>query len=263
MRDDELAAVERLQRLAEVPLPPEVRERHLLAIRTTEPVEGAGRTSSPSRGWRRAAHVQRRLVPVAAASLALVLVAGGGTVALAGNAVPEDALYGVKRTAEQVWVAVPRGSQGAAELQLTLAGRRLAEAERAPAHAERLVAEGLENAEAAAEELPEEAIESLSRLLGDGEGRLPDRASPRARSALHRNCVRIAEKHGLDVGPCGEAPPDEHPGGGKGLGHGRGQGMGPGTGVGPKRDGSGHPGRGWGPGGRPPGVVGPPPAAGS
>jgi hypothetical protein len=210
----------RLEGLRASGLPPEVRERHLARIRSFEPATTTRTASRKGLGRR-----QRRLAPVAAASLALLLVASGGTAALARDAVPDDALYGLKRTAEQAWVAVPRGAGQAAELQLVLAARRLEEAGQAPAHADRLIAEGVDNVEAAAEERPEQALESLARLLGDGPDRLPDQASPRARSSLHRNCLRIAARHGLDDGPCGAAPPDLHPGKGHpGKGQGRAEG---------------------------------------
>jgi hypothetical protein len=255
----------RLRALAEDdPLPPETRDRQLSRLRAHEPTavraEGPGRRSVPRR-------VHRRLAPLTAAATALVLFGGGGTLVAAQEAAPDDALYGLKRASEQVWVALPRGSDRAAEIRLALADRRLGEAQRAPQHAQRLVSEGVEQAEAAAEERPEEALESLGRLLGQGEGRLPDQASPRAREALHRNCTRIAAKHGLSDAPCGDAPEaGEHPGRGRsgapgrgGIGRGEGLEQAPGQLGRQDGDADGRPGRGWGPGGRPEGAVGPPP----
>jgi hypothetical protein len=139
--------------------------------------------------------------------LLLLVVSGGGAVAAAQDATPDDALYGVKRASEEVWVAMPRGSERAAQVQLTLAMRRHGEAMRAPGHAERLLAAGAENAENAAEELPEEAFETFQRLLGDGDDALPSHASPRAHAAIHRNCMRLADRHPeLDAGRCGRRP---------------------------------------------------------
>jgi hypothetical protein len=141
-------------------------------------------------------------------------------------------------------------------VHLTLAERRLGEARHAPHHAAELVAEGVADAEEAAEELPGQAVDTLSRLLGDGEGSLPAQASPAARAALHRNCVKIAAKRGLDDSPCGPAPDYQHPGRGRGAG-----------GAKPEPDAKADPGakgrepRGWGPGGRPDDWVGPPPHA--
>lgn len=250
-----VASLHRVRELGEEPLPEASRARHLLRIRTHEP---AGRRS-PGR-WRAP---RRRLVAFGAAATALLVLGGGGAVAAAQDAQPDDALYGLKRTSEQVWLGIPGGSERVAQVHLTLAARRIHEARQAPAHAERLVAEGLENVEAAAEEQPEQAIENFERLLGDGDDRLPDNASPVARAALHRNCVRIAEKHGLSSEGCGPAPAVDHPGRGHGVGQGRDRTEGPGPARG--HDAVGKEGkekagpRGWGPGGRPDGAVGPPP----
>jgi hypothetical protein len=251
-RDRTDRAADRVRRLADEPLPTDVRERHLHRLRTHQPAHEPAATRAATGPSRRR---HRRLAPLTAAATALVLFGGGGTVVAAQDAAPDDALYGVKRASEQVWTALPRDAGGRAEVRLALAERRLGEARQAPQHAQRLISEGLEDAEAAAEERPEEAIESFGRLLGQGEGRLPDQASPRARQALHRNCTRIAAKHGLSDAPCGAAPEvGDHPGRGpKGDGH---PGLGRGEGRGQD---SGHPGRGWGPGGRPEGAVGPPP----
>ena len=255
---DEHEVERRLRALADEPLPASTRERHLARLGQTPPAAGRAARRAPWRGGR----VPRRAVPVLAAMVLLLVVSGGGAVAAAQDATPDDPLYGVKRASEEVWVAMPRGSERAAQVQLTLAMRRHGEAMRAPDHAERLLAAGAEHAESAAEELPEETIETFQRLLGDGEESLPGHASPRAHAAIHRNCVRLAERHGFDPepsGPCGEAPAGGHPGRGMGAdGHpGRGMGDGhPGRGMG-----DGHPGGprdwaegerpGWGPDGRP------------
>ncbi len=236
--DDEAASLARLRALATEPLPDETRSRHLAHIRQYAPRRRRGRVAAGARvAW--PVRMRRGLVPVAVMSLVLMLL--GGTVAVAQDAVPDDPLYGVKRASEQAWVSLPRGSERAAEVQLVLAERRLGEAWRAPEHAERLVAEGLDNVESAEDELPEEAIAAFERLLGGGEEALPPTASPVARAALHRNCVRIAAKHDLSAN-CGPEPTVDHPGLGPGVG--------PGAGEVP---------RGWGPGGRPEGVEGPPP----
>jgi hypothetical protein len=225
---------DRLRALAREPLPPATRERHLERLRPAPAVHPRPVVARPHRG-----RVRRRLAPVLAAVVAMLL-AGGGTVAVAQDAVPDDALYGVKRASEGVWVAMPRGSQQAAQVQLTLAMRRHGEALRAPEHAERLLAAGAENAEEAADELPEEAFETFKRLLGDGEDAHPAHASPRAKMALHRNCERLAERHGFNRSDCGDAPTDDHPGR-RGF----------------DRAGKDGP-RGFGPDGRPEGETGPP-----
>lgn len=256
-------SLHRVRSLADEPLPDDVRARHLLRIRTHEP--SATKRSIPVGGTvrpgRRVRRVRRRIVALATGAMTLLVLTGGTTVAAAQGAQPDDLLYGVKRASEQAWLNVPRGSDGAAGVHLALAERRIDEVRGAPQHAERLIAEGLENVEAAAEDRPEDAIANFGRLLGEGPDKLPDEASPMARAALHRNCMQLAERHDIDSRPCG-AQPDvgDHPGGGRGLGDGEHPGRGPGAGdgadVGPPGDG--QP-RGWGPGGRPDGAVGPPP----
>ena len=266
----------RVHALATTPLPAASRTRHLLTIRTHTP---AGERTAPV-GRRRPVpagrpRLRRRTAAVVSAMLTGLLVLGGGAVAAAQDASPDAALYGVKRASEQAWLLVPRRSERAAEVHLALAERRIDEARQRPEYAERLVAEGLENVETAAEELPQAAIDNFARLLGDGPDALPSTAAPAARAALHRNCHRIAERHGLDAAPCGQAPPIEHPGRGGRPDAGEGQrpggpsGLGederpvpPGWGPGGRPDGAEGPPPGvpgWGPGGRPDGAVGPPP----
>lgn len=214
------------------PLPPSSRRRHLETIRTAD-VEG-----ERSRPW--GARLQARLAPLAASVAALLLVAGGGTVAFAQEAGPDDGLYGVKLASEQVWVSVPRGSERSAQVHIALAERRLSEARGAPHRADELIAAGLASIETAAEDDPAEAVAAFERLLGEGEGALPAAASPRARWALARNCERIASRHGLTHSCPAPGRFDEHPGRSQGAR----------TGEGPM---------GWGPGGRPEGEAGPPP----
>lgn len=240
---DLTAALRRVHALADEPVPPQVRSRHLARIRgdaSLGAAHGRAARGRAARGW--FGVLQRRLAPIAAVAVALLVFAGGGTVALAQDADPDDALYGLKRASEQAWIALPRGSERAAEVHLAIAERRIGEAQRAPHHAEGLVAASVASIEAAAEENPEEAITTFVRLLGDGEGALPANASPAARAALARNCHRIAQHHGLEdlAVNCPDAGDFEHPG--------RGRGAGPADGP-----------RGWGPGGRPEGEVGPPP----
>jgi len=253
------SSLRRVRELSDEPLPTASRSRHLHRIRTHEPHEPAVRRGHADRGVRRAPSrgrgLRRRLVALTAAALALLMLTAGSAVAVAQDADPDDALYGLKRASEQAWLVMPRGSERAAEVHLALADRRIEEARRAPEHAERLVTEGIGNVEAAAEERPEEAIAAFERLLGDGVDSLPEQASFAARAALYRNCVRIADRHGLSSAGCTE-PEGEHPG--RGLG--RGDGEHPGRGLGEGRPDMEHDGpRGWGPGGRPDGEVGPPP----
>ena len=249
--DPAVAALLRVRALAAEPVPTTSRDRHLVRIRTHTPAGGTVPVPASGRG-------RRRLRALVAAATALLLVTGGSAVAVAQDASPDDALYPLKRTSEQVWLGLPRGQERAADVHLALADRRLEEVTRAPAHAERLIAEGVDNVEAASEERPEEALASFERLLGAGEERLPDQASPVARAALHRNCVRLAGRHGLDEDRCGAAPAVAHPGRGRGgaADDRPGGGPPPGRGLGPSGDD--RP-RGWGPGGRPDGVEGAPP----
>jgi hypothetical protein len=254
----ELSSVlRRVRALAATPLPAASRSRHLLTIRTHTPAgertAHAGRRPVAVLGLPRR---RRRTAALVSAMLTGLLVFGGGAVAAAQDAPPDAPLYGVKRASEQVWLLVPRRGERAAEVHLALAERRLDEARQRPHFAERLVAEGVENVEAAAEELPEEAIANFARLLGEGPDALPPAASPVARAALHRNCQRIAERHGLDAGPCGPVPPVAHPGRGGGPDRGGEEGPDGPPGLG---DGERPVPPGWGPGGRPEGTEGPPP----
>lgn len=241
--EDLAAAVRRVRALADEPVPPGSRSRHLARIRSEVPVRAAdarrGRGRVASRWF---GGLQPRLGAIAAVAVAFLLLAGGGTVALAQDAAPDDALYGLKRASEQAWVALPRGSERAADVHLALAERRMDEVRRTPHHAEELVAAGVSNIEAAADEKPEEALRTFARLLGDGDAALPANASPAARAALARNCHRIARHHGLEdlAVDCPDPGDFDHPGRGRGAG---------------SADGP----RGWGPGGRPEGEVGPPP----
>lgn len=236
--DAEDAVLRRVRSLADGPIPADVRTRHLATIHS-HPGDAAPAPAPSRPRWLPA--LQRRLAPLTAAATALVLFAGGGTVALAQDALPDDTLYGVKRASEQVWVSLPRGRERAAQVHLGLAERRIDEAGRVPHHAETLVAAGLRNVEEAADELPEEAVRTLGELVRE---RHPAHAAPAAKAALHRNCVRIAERHGLSDAPCGDEPHVTHPG----------RGIGPRQGPTDDRPG-------WGPGGRPDDHVGPPPWA--
>jgi hypothetical protein len=242
------AALHELDAQGARPLDPEVRTRHLARLRTAD-------TGRPTARRRRAlaSGRRRRVAVVLVGVLSLSLIAAGGAVAAAQDAAPDDGLYTVKRSSERLWLAVPRSADGAARAELALAERRLDEARRAPAHAEALTAEGIQHAAAAEEERPEDALRAFERLLGDGEGRLPEQASPRARQALHRNCLRLSERLGQEPARCGDAPDGDHPG--RGLGRGQqadSDHPGRGLGRGQQAD-SDYPGRGFGPGGRPEG----------
>jgi hypothetical protein len=63
----------------------------------------------------------------AVAVVLVLLLAGGGTVAVANNSLPGNLLYGVKLATEQVWLAFTPSSVGKAELYAKLADRRVAE----------------------------------------------------------------------------------------------------------------------------------------
>ncbi len=71
-------------------------------------------------GW------QPRWATVAIAVLILV-VAGSGTIAAANNAMPDEALYPVKLTAERVQVALTPSDAGKAQVYAQLADKRVAE----------------------------------------------------------------------------------------------------------------------------------------
>lgn len=78
------------------------------------------------------------------------------------------------------------------------------------------------------------AFERKVRLLGDGDGALPPQASPRARAALHRSCLRLAQRTGGDPARCGPAPEDGAAGGRAGAAGGEGRPDGVPRGSGPE-----------------------------
>jgi hypothetical protein len=269
------AGLTRLRAVSTEPLPEEVRDRHLARIRGHRETE---LRSARGSGWW-VGRVRRHLAPLTAGVAALAMLAGGGAVAVAQDAGPEDALYGVKIVSERAWASLPRGPDRAAEVRLALADRRMGEAGRSSRHAERLLMAGLDQVEQAAGERPELAVERFIALLGEGEDALPPQGSDRARAAIHRDCVRIATRHDLGPERCGPPPDVAHPGRGHGTDGAhrwedgvpdRGQGPGGGE-PGSRREGQGpsaghgqgpptEP-RGWGPEGRPEGHEGPPPRA--
>jgi hypothetical protein len=91
------------------------RYQFLSVLQTVEP-----KRRLPFFGW------QPRWVTVVAIVLVLLL-AGGGTVAVAGNSMPDEPLYPVKLATEQVQLALTPSALGKAELYAKLADKRVAE----------------------------------------------------------------------------------------------------------------------------------------
>jgi len=87
-------------------------------------------TSAPhgSRGWLRLAPV--RFAALSLAALLGLSLAGGGTVLASQNALPGDALYGVKTGFENFQLAVTPGPEAKANLRLDIAQKRIDEAAR-------------------------------------------------------------------------------------------------------------------------------------
>lgn len=190
-----LDAARRVRLLADEPIPTDVRNRHLTAIRTAAAEQAAGTTASV--GW--LDRMRRRAAAIAAATGLVFSATGGGAVALAQDAAPDDLLYGVKRASEQVALAV---SADDASLHLRFAERRLDEIGGSPDHAADLADEaahqlGLAQQEGAdLSEAGVNAVERLSEVLVQLE-------NENARIAVSRACARIAEKHGRDGSSCG------------------------------------------------------------
>lgn len=191
-----LDAARRVRLLAEEPIPTDVRDRHLMAIRTAA-AENVATGTTTSVGW--LDRMRRRAAAIAAATGLVFSATGGGAVALAQDAAPDDLLYGVKRASEQVALAV---STDDASLHLRFAERRLDEIGGAPDHAPDLADEaarqlGLAKQEGAdLSEAGVNAVERLSEVVAQLE-------NENARIAVSRACARIAEKHGRDGSSCG------------------------------------------------------------
>lgn len=191
-----LDAARRIRLLAQEPIPTDVRNRHLTAIRAAA-AERVATGTTASVGW--LDRVRRRAAAIAAATGLVFSATGGGAVALAQDAAPDDLLYGVKRASEQVALAV---SADDASLHLRFAERRLDEIGGSPDHAADLADEaarqlGLAQQEGAdLSEAGVNAVQRLSEVVAQLE-------NENARIAVSRACARIAEKHGRDGSACG------------------------------------------------------------
>ena len=191
-----LDAARRVRLLAEEPIPTDVRDRHLAAIRAAAAEQGAPGTTT-SVGW--LDRMRRRAAAIAAATGLVFSATGGGAVALAQDAAPDDLLYGVKRASEQVALVVAADD---ASLHLRFAERRLDEIGGSPDHAADLADEAARHLGLAQQEgadLSEAGVNAVERLSEvvlqlDNEN---------ARIAVSRACARIAEKHGRDGSSCG------------------------------------------------------------
>lgn len=204
-----LSAARRIRALADEPVPAEVRSRHLATIRQAA-AERSAPTPVAASGSNWLLGLRRRAAAVAAATGLVFTATGGGAVALAQDAAPGDALYGVKRVSENVALAVTSDD---AQLHLQFAERRLEELEAAPDHAAELAplaAEHLNHAQAhgaAADEAGAEAVLRLSAVLQKF-AENPE-VNDNARIAVSRACERIADRHG---GECDNTEPPGSPG---------------------------------------------------
>lgn len=180
--DEGLAgAARRVRALASAPVPTEVRDRHLALIRSRL----TDRPSPPVT----AGPIRRRLTALAAGLATFLTLGGGGAVALAQNAQPGDPLYGLKRATERVRLAFAGEDEDT--LRLTLAERRIEEAERAVEQRPELLTDALDELLAASHVPSDHAVAVLASLL---ETDLPAAAANRARIALAAACERIAER---------------------------------------------------------------------
>lgn len=116
--DPLVAAAARAREALIEAIPAELEARHVALM-------AAGGTVTPIA--RKQPSTRRRMAMVAIAAAFSVLLMGGSAVAASGDALPGDVLYGVKRAAERVDLALRRSPAAKAHLHLTFANRRLAE----------------------------------------------------------------------------------------------------------------------------------------
>jgi len=188
--------------------------------------------------------IRRRGMRLVAASLAagMILVLGAGSsVAASSSALPGDALYGVKRAVERVSLAMHRGPEGRAALQLEFAQTRLSEIR------EVLAAGGnpddaIEGLEDALEGAEEEALRALAlghdaeallahvqdmiskhvSVLTDVLAKVPDQAKDAIQRAIdNAEKAKANVQKGRGNKPDDVGPPDTTPGGNEPQGGGK------------------------------------------
>ena len=108
------------ERITTIQPSPEFRTRARYQFRLALQDMEAGRSHSLF-GW------LPQWATVVAAVLAFLLITGSGTVAAAGNSMPDEALYPVKLATEQVRLTLTPSDMGKAELYARLADRRVVE----------------------------------------------------------------------------------------------------------------------------------------
>lgn len=210
--DDAALAALALHAEANRPVPPEVAQRHLFAMH-----EALDHVIITPRHPRRGLSWRRRLAGATAAVTAFATF-GGGAVALAQEAQPGDALYGLKRASETARLVLELDAEGDAALHVQFAQERLEELENHPHEAEDLLANALEHVgkaekagdpaiQAQAQAAGEQAVAALTELLDGG---LPESASDQARAALERARDRI-QSH-IDARADGSRGRDQAPG---------------------------------------------------
>jgi hypothetical protein len=137
--DDDLAVVALLRRSTELGAPDDaerrrIRQRVLTALAEPEPTRSRShRCRSHGSGRLGSRHVvsgaRGRLAVAMVAALCVVLSLGGMSVLLSRDALPGDALYGVKRSAESASLGLTFGDQSKGLKHLELAAARLSEIE--------------------------------------------------------------------------------------------------------------------------------------
>ncbi|MFN2557951.1 MAG: DUF5667 domain-containing protein [Nitriliruptorales bacterium] len=189
--DDPLAeAAWQIRALATEPLPPETRERHLAHIR---------QALAPSLPRRRFLALRRRVAVLVTSVTAALTLTGGVTYAAAQQALPGDALYGLKRATERLALAIEQDPAEDAMLLVRFAQRRLHEAEARPELSEELVAEAIAQLELAAEVPGVAGSQSLEVIRDLLSGRLPGPASKQAHHALALVCLELARERGEEI----------------------------------------------------------------
>lgn len=113
---------------------PETRARHQRLLMQEAAALAPGPAAPQVGTVPRRRRVRRRLAAVAAILAALIVIGAPATAALAANAQPGQALYGIKLATENVELAVQRNPQKKVQLRLKFAEERITEMTALAAH---------------------------------------------------------------------------------------------------------------------------------
>lgn len=208
--------------LGSIELAPETRARHLHRLREHAAILGApvgAPVPAASRARRAAWTLRRRAAAVAGAVTLTAGMGSGVAVAASHDALPGESLYGVKQLAERIQLALPGDTATDVERRLSLAARRLDEAQALRALSGRAVDPALmghaiaaagryldESAELAADDdalgalVRDATTQAQARLTALLDGGLPPEAAEPARQALERVRQRLEGTPAQDGG---------------------------------------------------------------